>query len=221
MPAKKAPAKGAGTTAEAADPNRLVRQQAGTYRTADDRFEVRQGGTGWFLVDTQATNELGQELVRGPFTTLSAIRDALPDARRTTLKPLPRPARASAACARPKPPPPSWIDQLSRTDAAAVRRLIKALERQAVPDAEQLVRSDRGGHAPTVATRLVEQHLEKIVDSVPERDRGAARRLAQRVADLLTAEGVRPTDPLPGWALIELGPEPEPPNRRIVLKRRS
>lgn len=101
------------------DPNKLVRRQAGTYRTADDRFEAREGGTGWYLVDREQTNELGQELVHGPFTTLNAIRDAIPDARRTTIRSLPAPRRAlkpaggvrsprstSRSEPKPKPKPP-------------------------------------------------------------------------------------------------------------------
>ncbi len=42
MAAKKAKAE------VAADPDRLVRQSAGIYCTADERFEVRQEGLGWF-----------------------------------------------------------------------------------------------------------------------------------------------------------------------------
>jgi hypothetical protein len=33
----------------------------------------------------------------------------------------------------------------------------------------------------------------------------------------LTATGATLFKPLPGWALVELGAEPGPPNRRIVL----
>lgn len=88
------------------DPNKLVRQSAGTYRSGDERFEVRQAGTGWFLVDTTQANELGQELVTGPFATLAAVREAIPEARRTTVKALPRPKGAKgAAKAAPKPRP--------------------------------------------------------------------------------------------------------------------
>lgn len=71
-----------------ADPNKLVRQEAGRYRSTDDRFEARQGGAGWFLVDSEQTNEFGQELMHGPFPTLKAARDALPEARRTTIEPV-------------------------------------------------------------------------------------------------------------------------------------
>lgn len=70
------------------DSNKLVRHEAGSYRSADDRFEVRREGDRWFLVDSAQRDELGQQLVRGPFATLAEVRDALPEARRAALKPL-------------------------------------------------------------------------------------------------------------------------------------
>ena len=100
------------TPAAAPDPNRLVRVEAGHYRSEDDRFGVSDGGTGWFVTDAQQTNEFGQQLVTGPFPTLAAVRDALPDARRTALRPLPRrsaegtaPLEPSERRRRPKPAP--------------------------------------------------------------------------------------------------------------------
>ena len=57
MPKAKSP----GADAQA-DPNKLVRSRAGVYRTADDRFEVRQAALGWFVIDSTVTDELGQEL---------------------------------------------------------------------------------------------------------------------------------------------------------------
>ncbi len=89
------------------DPNKLVRQSAGTYRSGDERFEVRQSGLGWFLVDSTQTDELGQELVQGPFPTLAAVRDAIPDARRTTVRSLPRPRKASSKSAAREEPEPT------------------------------------------------------------------------------------------------------------------
>jgi len=70
------------------DPNKLVRGAGGTYRSADDRFEVRKGGAGWSVIDMAATDELGQPLLRGPYPTLDAVREALPEARRAALKSL-------------------------------------------------------------------------------------------------------------------------------------
>jgi hypothetical protein len=201
-----------------AEPDKLVRQQAGTYRTADERFEVREADTGaWFLVDSLNANEFGQELILGPFPTLKAVREALPDARKVTpmKRPRPKPAKRAAKEPSPPPPPPSWIDRLPAAEARVVRDMIRALEGDGVEDAESLVRRDREGLDPAIATRLIERELEALVADAPEKDRKRARELVGRAASVLTA--TRPKGGLPGWALIEVGPEPEPRNRRIVI----
>ncbi|MEP6468684.1 MAG: hypothetical protein ABJC24_02840 [Chloroflexota bacterium] len=220
MPRVKAPE---GTDA-AGDPNKLVRKKAGTYQTTDERFEVRQAALGWFLIDSMATDELGQELVRGPFQTLNAVREALPDARRTTLKPLPRPkgvASPSKAKPKPAPAPMIWIDRLPKAEATAARRLIHALELEGVSEAEKLVQDARKDREPTVARRVLEGRLETIVSDLPEGERDIARHVMQRVLELLTKTGTTLFVPLPGWALVEMGAEPGPPNRRIVLRSPS
>lgn len=212
---------------EPADPNKLVRQAAGTYRTADERFEVRGEGSHWFLVDSQSTDDLGQELVRGPLPTLNAVREAIPDARREALKPLPpaprsgKPAKPDPkpkAKPRPKPAaPPSWIDRLPKAEAAEVRGLIRALEREGVTKAEQLVRRDREGLEPAVARHLVERRLAQLVEEFPEEGREGVRALVARVVAVLSDEGSRLNHPLPGWLLLETGRGPVPANRRIRL----
>jgi GNAT superfamily N-acetyltransferase len=91
------------------EPNTLVRKSAGTYRSGDERFEVRQSGIGWFLVDSTQTDELGQELVQGPYATLAAVRDAIPEARRGTVRALPKPKRPRRSAEdepQPKAPEP-------------------------------------------------------------------------------------------------------------------
>jgi hypothetical protein len=98
-----------------------------------------------------------------------------------------------------------------------VRKLIAALEKERVDDAEALVRRDRDGLLPAVAARLIERRLEALVNELPEEGRSAARDFVQRVAVILSSEG-RVREPLPGWMLVEVGPEPEPPNRRIDLR---
>jgi hypothetical protein len=202
------------------DPNKLVRQSAGTYRSADERFEVRGEGNRWFLVDAQQADELGQELVRGPFATLKDVRAAIPEARRADLKPLERPKQPAKPKAGKKAgpaPPPSWIDRLPKAEASRVRSLIRALEREGIADAEQLVRRDREGLGPEVATRLIEQRLDALLEGVPEEGRPTVRQLIDQVTAVLTVDGTRLPHELPGWTLVELGPEPEPPNRRIRL----
>jgi hypothetical protein len=218
---------GGKATAQTTDPNKLVRQRAGLYRTTDERFEVRQAALGWFLVDSAVTNEFGQELVRGPFATLEAVRDELPDARRTTLKSLPMPkaskARGGAGgaarrTAPPPAPPTSWLDQLPKPRAAAARRLIAAVEREGLPHAEELVQNAIEGRGPGLALPILEHRLDRILASTTARDPEAARRLVRGVVELLTNDGTGMADPLPGWVLVELGEEPAPSNRRLRPK---
>lgn len=207
------------------DPDKLVRQHAGTYRTGDERFEIREADVGWFLVDSEQTNEFGQELIQGPFATLKAVRAALPDAR--AAKPAGRPRAATKKAAKPAarkeapepPPKPSWIDQLPKADGAAVRTLIAALEREGITDAEALVRRDREGLLPAVATRLIERRLDALLDDLPAAQQKAGRALVRRAAEVLSAEGTSRRDQLPGWTLVEIGSEAEPPNRRIDLRK--
>jgi len=57
------------------DPNRLKRERAGRYVTADGRFAVEGESTGnWYLVDNERQNELGLPLMAGPFGTLDEAR---------------------------------------------------------------------------------------------------------------------------------------------------
>jgi hypothetical protein len=210
-------------TVAADDPDKLQRQAAGTYRTADERFEVRGGSTaGWFLVDSEQTNDFGQELIQGPFATLADVRAAIPSARSakiTPIRPPAAPTRRPRKRAAPKPPPPpSWIELLPAAEATAVRRLISALEREGVTDAEALVRRDRDGIGPAIATRIIERRLAAIVDELPEAGREGARELLRRATEVLTAEGTTMPRGVPGWTLVEIGPEPEPENRRITIR---
>ena len=215
--------------ADPPDPDKLIRQSAGTYRTADERFEVRDGGTGWFLVDAEQVNDFGQELLQGPFATLAAARAAIPPARSTKITPIRRaPPKGTGETARagggrkaepePPAPPPSWIDRLRKDEAAGIRRVIAQLERDGIDDAEDLVRRDREGIAPALSVRLIERRLEEIVSDVPEPARDAARELIRRAAEVLSAEGTATGRGMPGWTLVEVGPHPEPPNRRITIR---
>jgi hypothetical protein len=88
-----------------------------------------------------------------------------------------------------------------------------------VTDAEALVRRDRDGLLPAVATRLIERRLDALVQDLPDGEQRAAKALLKRAAEVISAEGSTLTEPLPGWALVETGPEPEPSNRRIDLRR--
>jgi len=204
------------------EPDKLVRQAAGTYRTADDRFEVRQADVGWFLVDSTQSNEFGQELIHGPFGTLKAVRAAVPAARDAKAAPAPKRPRATGtstkAARAPKPEPRTWIDELPAAEGRSVRRQIADLEREGIEGAEALVRRDRDGLLPAIAARRIERAIAAAIEDLPEKDRSTATKLARRLSEVLSAEG-RPTDALPGWTLVEIGPgEGLPKQRRIDLR---
>ncbi len=215
-------AKASSGTDAGADPDRLVRQHAGTYRTADDRFEVREADAGWFVVDAQLKNEFGQERIHGPYRTLKSAREAVPGHREAsgTVERAPRTPRRRGPATKPTappPPPPSWIDELPRADAATVRRQIAALEAEGISDAEALVRRDRDGLLPAIATQRLEARLASLVTGGSPGARAAAEGIVRRVAEVLSAEGQPGRGPLPGWALVEVGPGDEPAHRRIDL----
>jgi hypothetical protein len=86
--------------AKAVAPDDLVRTAAGAYRSGDGRFEVQKSDTRWFLVDSQQTDELGQQLLHGPFATLSEVTAALPGARAIKVTPV-TPAQGLTKISKP------------------------------------------------------------------------------------------------------------------------
>ena len=59
----------------------LTRLGGGRWETKDGRFQIEpQSGT-WVIVDTTQTNEFGLPLVRGPFPSLTAAKEAIETAR--------------------------------------------------------------------------------------------------------------------------------------------
>ncbi len=86
----------------------LKRLGGGRWATKDGRFTIEpQGGT-WSLVDVEQTDELGLPLVRGPYRSLTAAKEAIAEARGGDAPASPLAARAeeiqeraAAAPARP------------------------------------------------------------------------------------------------------------------------
>jgi hypothetical protein len=59
----------------------LKRLGRGRWQTRDERFTIEpQSGT-WVVVDGEQTDDLGMALVRGPFPSLTAAKDAIASAR--------------------------------------------------------------------------------------------------------------------------------------------
>lgn len=198
-------------------PDDLVRETAGSYVSGDGRFEVRQSDTSWYLVDREQANEFGQELMHGPFRSMKAAKSALPGARdiKPLLRSTVRPKRAPDKKAPPKPRP-TWIDRLPAGEAAEVRKLIRALEGEGITDAEAVVRRDRQGLLPAIASTLLAERLSAAIDELPEADHALARKLVAKLDEVISS-GEQIPGGLPGWALFELGPGREPTKRRLRL----
>ena len=59
----------------------LKRLGGGRWQTRDERFTIEpQSGT-WVIVDAEQTDDFGMALVRGPFPSLTAAKDAIASAR--------------------------------------------------------------------------------------------------------------------------------------------
>src|SRR5206468_3193164 len=60
----------------------LKRETAGRYRSADGRFTVEsQGANDWYMADEEQVDQLGQPVLRGPYPSLAAAREAVAEAR--------------------------------------------------------------------------------------------------------------------------------------------
>jgi hypothetical protein len=125
------------------------------------------------------------------------------------------PEPASRATPEPEPPPRTWLDDLmdaDRNGAIRASKLIAALERDGVTDAEAIVRRDLLGGAPAVATRLLARAVLAALASL--RDPSAAQ-VAEAVAAAIASSPKRAG--LPGWELTERdGPTAERRSLRLT-----
>jgi ribosomal protein S18 acetylase RimI-like enzyme len=140
-----------------ADEEKLKRERAGTYRTADGRFIVEQSSTGWLVLDSEQTNELGLPLARGPFATLDE-------------------ARAAVGEARHGPRPVSDLDERRRAPRSTKRRASQAA---APPGASKSGSPSRAGTARRAAKRAT--GLELVVREIRTADGDSLRNLWKAV----------------------------------------
>ena len=158
----------------------LKRLGGGRWETRDGRFTIEpQSGT-WAVVDNTQTNELGLPLVRGPYKSLTAAKEAIETSREggPTESPLAgrlkeaakRPAKAGAKAKGtashgregPEPPlEPKWITDLEPAERREARALIERLERAGVSDPEAIARAEIVRNQPAVARVAIERRLAK------------------------------------------------------------
>ena len=97
----------------------LKRLGGGRWQTRDERFTIEpQSGT-WVVVDAEQTDDLGLALVRGPFGTLGAAKEAIAAAR--DAEPAASPLAARVAELRDRPAAPGETDDRPRKASKASR----------------------------------------------------------------------------------------------------
>ena len=101
------------------DEQALRRLSGGRWQTRDERFTIEpQSGT-WVVIDGEATDELGLPLVRGPFGSLTAAKEAIAEARRGAPATSPLADALAAAQARAEPAQPAQPATLGRKRRSA------------------------------------------------------------------------------------------------------
>lgn len=161
----------------------LKRLGGGRWETRDGRFQIEpQSGT-WVIVDTTQTNEFGLPLVRGPYGSLGAAKEAIETAReegpvesplaeRISHPKPPAAAKAKPTKAKaepepesepPAPPEPKWIRDLRPSDRTKARALIEKLEGLGVDDAEKVARAEVAQGLPALARLAIERRIRAAV----------------------------------------------------------
>ncbi len=168
----------------------LKRLGGGRWETRDGRFAIEpQSGT-WVVVDNEQTDELGLPLVRGPFGSLTAAREAieavrtagpaesplagrLEEARTGASGPAKR-AEPSGKSARrtgkpapePEPPPePRWLRELAPADRRRARDLVERLEELGIGEASEIARAEITRDEPALARLALERSLREVIAS--------------------------------------------------------
>jgi hypothetical protein len=158
----------------------LRRLGGGRWQTRDERFMIEpQSGT-WAVVDAEQTDDLGLPLVRGPFKSLTAAKEAIAGARGEAApasllkdrKPAPvvAPEEPTSPRAKParepetlkEPEEPRWFRDLEPDERRRAARLIERLEKAGTSDAEGIVRRDLVGEVPAIAAYAIEQAIRQL-----------------------------------------------------------
>jgi hypothetical protein len=186
----------------------------GRWETRDGRFRIEpQAGT-WMVIDTEQSDDLGLPLVRGPFRSLTAAREAITDAvaQGPTVSPLAgivktskaRSSEASSPAARakrgrarparperPTPEEPAWLARLEDPSRRQAQRLLRRLEEDGVSDPEAIVRAEVVDGQSALARFAIERRLAGILASTEDPQRVARDIVACLVRGEEAALGVR------------------------------
>jgi hypothetical protein len=171
MPTKKA----------AVDPDDapLKRLGGGRWQTRDERFTIEpQSGT-WVVVDAEQTDDLGLPLVRGPFPSLTAAKEAISAARDSQPAESPLAARLERRAREPEPKAEKRASGRDRPTPRGGEGKGPAESKDEPPEREAGQRTRR----PTTPPEPEDREPGWLKDLDPG-DRGRARRLIERLTEL-------------------------------------
>lgn len=149
----------------------LKRLGGGRWQTRDERFTIEpQSGT-WVVVDAEQTDDLGLPLVRGPFGSLGAAKEAIEGARGAEPAASPLDAKLRD---RPAPRSGKEHDEPRRTAASASKR--GAAE---APAPAKAARTSKGAKSPRSEPPSEPRWLQALEPA----DRRRAKRLIDRLGE--------------------------------------
>jgi hypothetical protein len=187
------------STKAAVDPDDapLKRLGGGRWQTRDERFSIEpQSGT-WAVVDSEQTDDLGMPLVRGPFPSLTAAKEAIAAARSSEPAASPLAARIERRQARPKPKPDAAPGREPEREPKRGRPAPKGradergADERGATDAPR-PESARSPRRSTQAPPKEEPAEPGWISDLDAAERGRARRLIARLTDqgVADAEGL-------------------------------
>src|SRR5688500_16094871 len=163
----------------ATDEGSLKRLGGGRWETRDGRFTIEpQSGT-WVIVDNESTDDLGLPLVRGPYPSLTAAKEAIASAREEAPAASPLAERLATAkkaskaatggkknAGPPEPPPPPpeprWLTDLDAGDRRRARELIQQLGKAGFEEAEEIARDEVARGRPAVVRAVLARKLGEL-----------------------------------------------------------
>jgi hypothetical protein len=204
-----------------ADDTSLKRLPGQGWQTRDGRFTIETASGTWSLLDAEQTDDLGLPLVRGPFRSLAEAKAAIDEARSsqpvtstladraaTAKRPAAKPAQRNDAPPKAQarkqaeaaePAEPRWIAELDAADRRRAHRLIAALAKRDIRDAEGIVRRDLAGDVASVARVALAEHVAALLDDA-DADAATTKVAARLIAALV--EG-RDDDLDVRWRLVD------------------
>lgn len=166
----------------------LKRLGGGRWQTRDERFTIEpQSGT-WVVVDAEQTDDFGLALVRGPFPSLTAAKEAIAGARTSAPETSPLAERIERRSSAPRRAG-TGRSATPRSAPASTASEPAAASRPAAPPAARS--KTASGTTSTVAPNDAPREPAWLKD-LAGAQRGRARRLIERLTDdgVADAEGL-------------------------------